>query len=77
MKRIAFIPARGSSNIIPKKNIKYFFGRPIIAYELDAIKDSNLFDVIHVSKDSEDIVTILESLGFSVDFMRDQMLSDD
>ena len=77
MKRIAIIPARGGSKRIPKKNIKYFCGRPIIAYVLDAVKDSNLFDVIHVSTDSKDIATVVENLGFSVDFMRVQKLSDD
>jgi pseudaminic acid cytidylyltransferase len=77
MKRIAIIPARGGSKRIPRKNIKNFCGKPIIAYVLDAVKESNLFDVIHVSTDSQEIVTVVESLGFSVDFMRDQKLSDD
>jgi len=77
MRRIAIIPARGGSKRIPKKNIKTFCGRPIIAYVLDAVKGSNLFDVIHVSTDSKEIATVVESLGFSVDFMRDRELSDD
>ncbi len=77
MKRIAIIPARGGSKRIPKKNIKDFCGRPIIAYVLDAVKDSNLFDVIHVSTDSQEIATVVEGLGISVDFMRPQELSDD
>ena len=46
MKRIAIIPARGGSKRIPRKNIKNFCGKPIIAYVLDAVKESNLFDVI-------------------------------
>ena len=77
MKRIAIIPARGGSKRIPKKNIKDFCGRPIIAYVLDAIKESNLFDVIHVSTDSEEIASVVKGLGFSVDFMREDGLSDD
>ena len=52
-------------------------GRPIIAYVLDAVKESNLFDVIHVSTDSNEIATVVKNLGFSVDFMRVQKLSDD
>jgi len=77
MKRIAIIPARGGSKRIPKKNIKNLCGKPIIAYVLDAVKASNLFDVIHVSTDSSEIATVVKNLGFSVDFMRDQKLSDD
>jgi N-acylneuraminate cytidylyltransferase len=77
MKRIAIIPARGGSKRIPKKNIKDFCGKPIISYVLDIVKKSNLFDVIHVSTDSKEIAAIVESLGFSVDFMRTQKLSDD
>ena len=77
MRRVAIIPARGGSKRIPKKNIKNFCGRPIIAYVLDAVEGSNLFDVIHVSTDSKEIATVVESLGFSVDFMRGPELSDD
>ena len=77
MKRIAIIPARGGSKRIPKKNIKYFCGRPIIAYVLDVIKESNLFDKIHVSTDSPEIALVVKDLGFPVDFMRKDDLSDD
>ena len=77
MKRIAIIPARGGSKRIPRKNIKNLCGKPIIAYVLDAVKESNLFDVIHVSTDSNEIATVVKNLGFSVDFMRAQKLSDD
>ena len=77
MKRIAIIPARGGSKRIPRKNIKNLCGKPIIAYVLDALKESNLFDVIHVSTDSNEIASVVKNLGFSVDFMRAQKLSDD
>jgi N-acylneuraminate cytidylyltransferase len=77
VKRIAIIPARGGSKRILKKNIKDFCGKPIISYVLDVIKDSNLFDVIHVSTDSVEIADTVESLGFPVDFMRDDSISDD
>jgi N-acylneuraminate cytidylyltransferase len=77
MKRIAIIPARGGSKRIPKKNIKNFCGRPIISYVLEAARDSNLFDVIHVSTDSREIADLVERLGFPINFMRVNELSDD
>ena len=74
MKRIAIIPARGGSKRIPGKNIKLFCGKPIISYVLDAAKCSNLFDVIHVSTDNQEIASVVKDLGFSVDFMREGKL---
>ncbi len=44
---------------------------------LDAAQGSNLFDTIHVSTDSQEIATVVKDLGFSVDFMRKDELSDD
>lgn len=76
-KRIAIIPARGGSKRIPNKNIKKFCGKPIIAYTLEAAKASGLFDLIHVSTDSQGIISVVESLGFSVDFKRPRNLADD
>jgi pseudaminic acid cytidylyltransferase len=76
-KRLAIIPARGGSKRIPKKNIKDFCGNPIISYVLEAVKSSNLFDTIHVSTDSNEIAKVVKKLGFSVDFMRKDELSDD
>jgi len=75
--RLAVIPARGGSKRIPKKNIIPFCGRPLIAYALEAVANSKMFDKIHVSTDSEEICQVVESLGFSVDFMRDESLADD
>lgn len=75
--RLAVIPARGGSKRIPGKNIVPFCGRPMIAYALDAVRDSRLFDKIHVSTDSEEIRDVVTSLGFEVDFMRDPALADD
>ena len=63
MGRIAIIPARGGSKRIQNKNIKNFCGKPIISYILKVVKESQLFDVIHVSTDSEEIKKIVE--GFS------------
>jgi len=76
-KRIAIIPARGGSKRIPNKNIADFCGKPMITYILDVAEKSKLFDVIHVSTDSERIAEIVTSFGFPVDFMRPINLSDD
>jgi pseudaminic acid cytidylyltransferase len=75
--RIAIIPARGGSKRIPNKNIRDFCGKPMISYILDVAEKSELFDVIHVSTDSERIAETVTKLGFSVDFMRPTNLADD
>lgn len=75
--RIAIIPARGGSKRIKNKNIVDFFGKPLIAYALDAAKESGLFDMIHVSTDSEEIRFVVEKLGYKIDFMRSKELADD
>lgn len=77
MKRIAIIPARGGSKRIPRKNIRDFCGRPIIAYTLEAARRADLFDVVHVSTDSAEIMDIVERLGFPIDFPRPPGLADD
>ena len=74
--KIAIIPARGGSQRIKNKNIADFLGKPMIAYALEAAKDSGLFDKIHVSTDSDTIVSIVEGLGYKVDFKRPQELAD-
>ena len=77
MKRIAIIPARGGSKRMQDKNIRDFCSRPMISYTLQTAKESKLFDVIHVSTDSERTAQIVTQLGFSVDFMRPMELADD
>jgi N-acylneuraminate cytidylyltransferase len=77
MPRLAIIPARSGSKRIPDKNIKLFHGRPIIAYSLAAARDSGLFDVIHVSTDSEAIAALTADLGAPVDFFRPEALAGD
>ena len=57
-KRIAIIPARGGSKRIPKKNIIDFFGKPMIAWTIESAIQTNLFDTILVSTDSEEIAEI-------------------
>ena len=75
--KLAIIPARGGSKRIKDKNIVDFCGRPLISYSLEAAKASGLFDQIHVSTESLKIKEIVESLGFKIDFLRDESLADD
>ena len=76
-KRIAIITARGGSKRIPKKNIKDFCGKPIIAYSIEAAISSKLFDEVIVSTDSEEIAEIAKKYGASVPFMRSAETSND
>ena len=74
---VAVIPARGGSKRIPRKNIKEFCGKSMIAWPIDFTKQSNLFDHILVSTDDEEIAEISKSCGADVPFMRPAELSDD
>jgi len=75
--RIAIITARGGSKRIPRKNIKLFFGKPMIAYVIEAAKSTNCFDEIMVSTDDEEIAEISLKYGASVPFYRSAENSDD
>lgn len=75
--RLAVIPARGGSVRIPRKNIKSFFGKPIIAYSIEAAKQSGLFDEIVVSTDDEEIAAIASEWGSTTPFLRPKPLSED
>ena len=74
---IAIIPARGGSKRIPKKNIRLFRGKPMIAWSIEAAIKSNCFDKVFVSTDSEEIASIAKSLGAWVPFLRPYNISDD
>jgi pseudaminic acid cytidylyltransferase len=74
---IAIIPARGGSKRIPRKNIKEFVGKPIIAYAINSAKQSKLFDHIIVSTEDEEIAQIAQSFGGEVPFMRPKELAGD
>jgi pseudaminic acid cytidylyltransferase len=76
-KRLAIIPARGGSKRIPRKNIRDFCGEPMIAHILKTAKNSELFDVIHVSTEDDEIFEIVSNLGFSPQFKRPDNLADD
>ena len=77
MKSIAIITARGGSKRIPKKNIKEFCGKPIIAYSIEAAISANIFDEVMVSTDSEEIAEVANSYGAKVPFMRSEATSND
>lgn len=77
MKKIAIIPARGGSKRIPKKNIKLFLGKPIIAYSIEAALNSGAFDEVMVSTDNQDIAKIAIKHGANVPFLRSAKNSDD
>ena len=74
---IAIITARGGSKRIPKKNIKMFCGKPIIAYSIEAALKSGIFSEVMVSTDSEEIAQIAREYGASVPFMRSERTSGD
>jgi len=77
MSTLCVIPARGGSKRIPKKNIRLFLGRPIIAYSIEAALASNLFDRVIVSTDSQEIAEVALRAGATVPFLRDADLADD
>ena len=77
MKKIAIITARGGSKRIPKKNIKKFIDKPIIAYSIEAAINSKLFDEVMVSTDSKEIASISKEYGASVPFFRSEETSND
>lgn len=74
---IAVIPARGGSKRIPRKNVKDFCGKPMIAYSIEAALVSECFDRVIVSTDDEEIATVAQAYGAEVPFMRPAQLSDD
>lgn len=75
--RLAVIPARGGSKRIPRKNIRPFCGRPIIAWSIEAARASGCFDRVVVSTDDEEIVAVARAEGAEVPFMRPAELADD
>ena len=74
---VAVIPARRGSKRIPRKNIKQFCGKPMIAWPINVAQESGLFDHIIVSTDDEEIAELSRSCGTEVPFIRPTVLSDD
>lgn len=77
MKKIAIITARGGSKRIPRKNIKDFCGKPILAYSIEAAVESKLFDTVMVSTDDEEIAAIAKQYGAEIPFYRSEKTSND
>jgi len=75
--KLAVIPARGGSKRIPRKNIKVFNSKPIIAWSIEAARQSGCFDRIIVSTDDEEIAELARKWGADVPFVRPRSLSDD
>lgn len=77
MKVLAIITARGGSKRIPRKNIKEFCGKPIMAYSIEAAKKSGVFDTVMISTDDEEIAEIGKKFGGEVPFYRSEKTSND
>lgn len=75
--KVAVIPARGGSKRIPRKNIREFHGKPMIAWPIEAAFESKLFDKVLVSTDDHEIASIAEQYRAEVPFIRPKELSDD
>jgi pseudaminic acid cytidylyltransferase len=74
---VAIIPARGGSKRIPRKNVKLFHGKPIIAYSIEAALKSGVFDRVIVSTDDDEIAEVARRFGATTPFTRPIELSDD
>ena len=77
MKNLCIIPARGGSKRIPRKNIKPFMGKPIIAYSIEAALKSGIFDEVMVSTDDVEFAEVAKKYGASVPFLRSEATSND
>lgn len=77
MKNLCIIPARGGSKRIPRKNIKSFMGKPIMAYSIEAALESSIFDEVMVSTDDEEFADVAKNYGASVPFLRSEATAND
>lgn len=77
MSNVAIIPARGGSKRIPRKNIRDFLGKPIIAYSIETALECGLFDEVMVSTDDEEITEVARKYGAKVPFIRSEENADD
>ncbi|MGB7286163.1 MAG: pseudaminic acid cytidylyltransferase, partial [Salaquimonas sp.] len=75
--KIAVIPARGGSKRIPRKNVREFCGKPMLAWALEKAIESGLFDRVILTTDDEEIATIGRSFGAETPFMRPDELAND
>ena len=77
MKNLCVIPARGGSKRIPRKNVKLFLGKPMLAYSIETAIKSGLFEEVMVSTDDEEIAAVALQYGAKVPFMRSAETSSD
>ncbi len=77
MRSLCIIPARRGSKRIPRKNIKPFLGKPIMAYSIEAALKSGIFDEVMVSTDDEEFAEVAKKYGASVPFLRSEATSND
>ena len=77
MNTIAIITARGGSKRIPRKNIKEFMRKPMLAYAVEAALGSNIFDEVMVSTDDIEIAEVAKKYGAKVPFMRSEKTAND
>ncbi len=75
--KVAIIPARGGSKRIPRKNIRSFNGKPMLAWSIEAALQSAVFDQVLVSTDDAEIAEVARAWGATVPFMRPAALADD
>lgn len=75
--KLCVIPARGGSKRIPRKNIRLFAGRPIIAWSIQAALETGLFDRVMVSTDDDEIAEVARAHGAEIPFLRPRELADD
>jgi CMP-N-acetylneuraminic acid synthetase len=74
-KPLAIIPARGNSKRFPRKNIAILAGKPLIAYAIEAARDSEIFDLVCVSSEDDEILEIAEEWGAQAVLKRPEELS--
>ncbi len=76
-KNLCIIPARGGSKRIPRKNVKPFLGKPMLAYSIETAQKTGLFDEVMVSTDDEEIAEVARRYGAKVPFMRSAETASD
>jgi len=75
--KLCVIPARGGSKRIPRKNVRLFAGRPMLAWSVEAALASGLFDRVMVSTDDDEIAQVAQRSGAEIPFLRPRELADD
>ena len=76
-KPICIIPARGGSKRVPRKNVRLFNGKPLIAWPIRTAVNSSIFSRVIVSTDDDETADIAKEHGAEIPFMRSPELADD